>query len=84
MSELMTLKNIGKTIAAKLESVGITTAQELREVGSREAFARLKALYPSTCLVFLYSLEGAASDTEYNRLPPDVKQSLKEYYGSYK
>jgi len=82
MSELTSLRNIGKTLEKKLMSVGITTAEELIEVGSDEAFVRLKMLYPDTksmSLVHLYALEGAVSDTEYNQLPEDVKRWLKEF-----
>jgi hypothetical protein len=37
-----------------------------------------------TCLVHLYALEGAASDTEYNRLQEDVKQRFKAVSDSFK
>jgi len=79
LSELASLKNIGKEIERKLKSVDILTAEELRKVGSKEAFFRLKSRYPNVCLVYLYALEGAIADIEYNQLPEDVKQNLKEY-----
>jgi len=84
MSELTSLRNIGKEIEKKLKSVDISTAEELKQVGSREAFLRLKLRYPSVCLVYLYTLEGAISDIEYNQLPEDVVRSLKEYSDSLK
>ena len=84
MAKLASLRNIGKEIEKKLKSVGISTAEELKEVGSKEAFHRLKLRYPNVCLAFLCSLEGAISDVEYNRLPEDVKQSLKNYSDSLK
>jgi len=82
MAELKSLRNIGKGIENKLKSVGIATAEELKQAGSREAFFRLKLRYPNTCLVSLFALEGAISDIEYNQLPVGVKQSLKEYNDS--
>ena len=82
MAELRSLKSIGKAIEVKLKSVGIATAEELKQAGSREAFFRLKLQYPNTCLVSLYALEGAISGIEYNQLPDDVKNSLKEYSDS--
>ncbi|MCL2811615.1 MAG: TfoX/Sxy family protein [Clostridia bacterium] len=81
---LASLRNIGKEIAKKLQSVDIPTAEELKRVGSKEAFFRLKTLYPNVCLVTLYALEGALTDTEYNQLPQDVKQNLKAYGDSLK
>jgi len=77
MSELTTLRNIGKELERKLKAVDITTADELKKVGSEEAFVRLKLRDPQVCLVHLYALEGAVSDMEYNQLPEDVKQRLK-------
>jgi len=84
LAELTSLKNIGKEIDKKLKSVDISTAEELKKVGSKEAFYRLKLHYPNVCLVYLYTLEGAISDIEYNKLPEDVKQSLKNYSDSLK
>ena len=77
MSELTSLRNIGKEIEKKLKFVGITTAEELKKAGSEAAFTRLKMQYPEVCLVHLYTLEGAIFDTEYNQLPEDVKLRLK-------
>ena len=79
MAELTSLMNIGKEMDKKLKSVGITTAEELKAIGSKEAFVKLKLLYPSVCTVFLYTLEGAVSNVEYNHLPEDVKQDLKNF-----
>ena len=79
MTKLTSLLNIGKAIEAKLESVDITTAEELKSIGSREAFVRLKTQYPNICIVYLYSLEGAVTNNEYNQLSDDVKLSLKEF-----
>ena len=82
MAELTSLKNIGKEIEKKLKSVDISTAEELLQAGSKEAFCRLKLRYPNVCLVFLYSLEGAISNIEYNQLPEDVKRDLKIFNDS--
>ena len=79
MSELTSLRNIGKEMEKKLKSVDIMTAEDLKEVGSEEAFVRLKSRYPKVCLVHLYTLEGAVADTEYNQLEEDVKLRLKEF-----
>jgi len=77
MSDLSSLRNIGKELERKLKAADITTADELKKVGSEEAFVRLKLRDPQVCLVHLYALEGAISDTEYNQLSEDVKQRLK-------
>ena len=36
MGELSSLKNIGKEIERKLKTIGINTAEELKEIGSKD------------------------------------------------
>ena len=48
-------------------------------VGAEEAFARLKEQYPQVCLVHLYALEGAVSQTEFNGLSKEKKAELKRF-----
>jgi len=79
MAELTSLRNIGKEMERKLKAVDISTAEELKKVGSEEAFLRLKLHYSNVCLVHLQTLEGAISDTDYNQLPDDVKKRLKDF-----
>ena len=84
MSELTTMLNIGKEIANKLKSVEINTAEELIDIGSKEAFLRLKMKYPQVCLVHLYTLEGAIRNVEFNCLSENTKADLKEFSDSLK
>ena len=79
MSELTSLTNIGKEMASKLIQVGIDTPEKLIESGSKEAFFKLKEKYPQVCLVHLYTLEGAVSNVEYDKLSEAKKKELKEY-----
>lgn len=79
MAELASMRNIGKELEKKLNAIGINTAEELIEIGSKEAFFRLKTRFPNVCLVHLYTLQGAVDNMEYNRLPDDMKQDLKSY-----
>ncbi len=79
MTELTSLRNIGKEIAKKLQSVGIDSAKTLQQIGSKEAFLRMKAQHPNVCLVHLYTLQGAIDDIDYNRLPEETKQMLKAF-----
>lgn len=77
MAALTSMRNIGKEMERKLQSVGICSAEELIQAGSEEAYLRLKLRYPNVCLVHLYVLQGAVSNLDYNRLPEDVKRDLK-------
>lgn len=84
MMDLTTMINIGKEMASKLKSVDINTAEELIDVGSKEAFFRLKTKYPQVCLVHLYTLEGAIQNIEFNCLSEETKANLKEFSDSLK
>ena len=79
MAELTSMMNIGREMARKLTVVGIDTPEKLVEAGSREAFFRLKVVFPQVCLVHLYALEGAIQNIEFNSLPEDTKRELKEF-----
>lgn len=82
MSDLMSMINIGKEMERKLKAVGIDTQEKLIETGSKEAFLKLRETYPNVCLVHLYVLEGAISNTEYNELPEEKKKELKRFSDS--
>lgn len=79
MPDMTSMKNIGKEMARKLAAAGIRTPEELAEAGSKNAFFRLKTLYPNVCLVHLYALEGAVRGVDFNELPPEAKADLKEF-----
>lgn len=84
MAELTSMMNIGREMSKKLASVGIDTAEELIFTGAEPAFEKLKKAYPNVCLVHLYVLEGAITNTEYNSLSADRKRELKEFSDSLK
>ena len=79
MAELISMMNIGKEMAKKLDSVGIGSAEELVRSGAEQAFLKLKERYPNVCLVHLYALEGAVCNVEFNSLPKGRKRELKEF-----
>lgn len=79
MAELTEMMNIGKEMAKKLTAVGIDSSEKLIDIGSKQAFLQLKQEYPSVCLVHLYTLEGAITDTEFNCLSEEKKKELKEF-----
>ncbi|MDE7417109.1 MAG: TfoX/Sxy family protein [Lachnospiraceae bacterium] len=79
MSDLTSMINIGNEMAKKLNTVGIDSSEKLIELGSKQAFLKLKETYPQVCLVHLYALEGAILNTEFNSLSEDKKRELKEF-----
>ncbi|MBD5118374.1 MAG: TfoX/Sxy family protein [Clostridiales bacterium] len=79
MTELTSMKNIGKELERKLTAVGVDSPEALKELGAKHAFFKLKEVFPQVCLVHLYALEGAIQGLEFNSLPEDTKQDLKEF-----
>lgn len=79
MADLKTL-GLGRTMEQKLRSVGIATAEQLRETGSQEAVLRLKEKYPGTCVVILYHLEAALRGVPLKALDPERKAELKDWF----
>ena len=79
MAELKTL-GFGKTMIQKLQSVGINTAEEFIQIGSKEAIIRLKVEYPSTCVVILYHLQAAIEGVKIKELAPNTKKELKDFF----
>lgn len=71
---------LGKTMEQKLHSVGIYSAEGLKDIGSKEAVFRLKAQYPNTCVVILYYLEAAIRGVEMKQLDAACKAELKTYF----
>jgi len=84
MGELEKLPNIGKVVEGQLNEVGITTLEQLKELGNRQAWLKIKSIDDSACIHRLYSLEGAIRGIRKTQLPEDVKAELKEFYQQMK
>lgn len=84
MGELEKLPNIGRVVEGQLNQVGITTLEQLKELGSKQAWLRIKSIDESACIHRLYSLEGAIRGIRKTQLPEDVKAELKEFYRQMK
>jgi len=84
MSELTKLPNIAAKLETQLADAGITTIEQLKEAGSREAWLRILANDPSACIMRLNSLEGAIQGVRWHYLDADTKASLKLFYKEHK
>ena len=84
MGELTKLPNIAAKLEAQLTDVGITTIEELRCMGSREAWLRILARDPSACIMRLSALEGALQGVRWHDLDDKTKRELKEFYHQHK
>lgn len=80
MGELSKLPNIGEVVEAQLNEAGIYTILDLKDIGSRAAWKRIKEIDDSACLHRLYSLEAAIEGIKKAELSPEKKRELKEFY----
>ena len=80
MGELSKLPNIGKTVEEQLNQVGITTVEELKAIGAKQAWLKIQSIDESACINRLQALEGAIRGVKKADLPDDVKADLKEFY----
>ena len=79
--ELMDLPNIGPVLAENLRRVDITSAEELRAVGAREAFLRIRAQVDPTAFFHqLTALAGAELGVRKTALTPEQKADLRAFF----
>ncbi len=84
MNSLTKQVNIGSVLAKKLTEVEILTIEELRAVGSEQAFIKLDTIDCSACINKLYALEGAIQGIRWHNLSQERKNELKEFFKSVK
>jgi DNA transformation protein len=81
MSELAKLPNVGKVLEENLLSVGIETPEQLRKIGAKKAFLRIRAQKdPTACLHMLYGLQGAVEGIPDKYVSDDTKGDLKVFF----
>ena len=75
------MPKIRRTLADKLNLIGITNERELKELGSENAIIKITTIENSgVCINMLYALEGAIQGIRWHGLNNERKQELKEFY----
>ena len=83
MNTLTDLPNIGKILAAKLNTIGIHNEQELKQMGSKNTIIKIDTIENSgVCINMLYALEGAIEGIRWHGLSKERKHELKEFYNT--
>lgn len=80
MNKLTDLPNVGKVLGQNLINAGITTPEELKQTGAREAFLRIRTNDPTACLHMLYGIQGAIEGVKDIYLSKETKQELKDFF----
>ena len=68
MEKLSDLPNIGPELEKRLLTIGISTAMDLKSMGSCKAYQGLRIVDTSTCINTLYALEGAIQNVRWHKL----------------
>ena len=84
MGELSKLPNIGKVLEEQLNTVGINSVDDLIDIGSKEAWLKIKEIDESACINRLMALEGAIQNIRWHDLSEDDKNNLKDFYNNFK
>lgn len=84
MGELSKLPNIGKSVEEQLNQVGITSLEELKAVGAKNAWLKIQEIDESACIHRLMALEGAIHGVKKTMLPDEVKADFKKFYQEHK
>lgn len=75
-TDLITLRNLGKTSVQWLRATGIHDAAELRRRGPVAAYCAVRARGFRASRTLLFAIAGALQDVHWNRLDPEYKQQL--------
>ena len=84
MGELSKLPNIGKEVERQLNKVGIFTYDELKNIGTEQAWLKIQEIDASACIHRLLALEGAIHGVKKTMLPHERKAELKDFYNWHK
>lgn len=82
MGKLAVLPNIGVKLEEQLNVAGIETPEQLRAIGSHEAWLRLKRMNPAVSMTSLYAIEGAIRGIRWHMLDAQIRHSLRAFAAS--
>ncbi|MEG0380005.1 MAG: TfoX/Sxy family DNA transformation protein [Eubacterium sp.] len=84
ITELHEMLNIGLGFEKELKEVGIQTPDDLRRIGSKEAYRRLKeAGVQNLNINKLASLQGAIDNVKKYALSSESREDIEEFYFEY-
>ena len=75
-SDLLELKNLGKTSVMWLNAIGVHKREQLIERGPVETYCAVKARGFKANRVLLYALQAALMDVHWKDLDPSLKSNL--------
>lgn len=80
------MRNLGPACETDLNAVGITTAQQVIDLGAKDTFVqmligRIREGRSAKCCnaVYLYAIYGAIHDLDWRKVPEAVKDDFKSF-----
>ena len=78
--DLEDLPNVGPELARELRAAGVRTAAELRRLGAKGAWAKVRDVNPERdCASSLLALEGAVRGVRWMSIQPAERKVLRAY-----
>lgn len=84
MAALTSIKNIGPAFAAELTSAGITTAEQLRDIGADAAYAKMLEGGCKPHFIGYYVLHMALQGRPWNDCKGEEKKALRAQFDKIK
>ena len=84
MAAISTIKNLGPASEAQFARAGITTAEELREIGAHEAYRRSLLTGTSPHFIGYYVLVMALQGRPWNDCKGEEKKALRAKFDALK
>lgn len=84
MAALTTIKNIGPAFAESLTAAGITTAEQLRDIGADAAYARMLENGSKPHFIGYYVLHMALQGRPWNDCKGEEKKALRRQFDAIK
>jgi DNA transformation protein len=78
LAALAALPNIGTVLAEKLYRAGITSYDDLADLGSVEAYLKIWNHEGAIGYNMLYALEGAIQGVRWHELPQEQRERVKK------
>ena len=84
MAALTSIRNIGPAFAEALQAAGITTAEELRDMGADAAYARMLETGSKPHFIGYYVLHMALQGRPWNDCKGEEKKRLRKSFDALK
>lgn len=84
ISKLSDLPNIGNVLEQMMIKVQINTPDELKKIGSKKTFLKIRKIDSTACFSKLCALEGAVEGIRWHKLSDTVKKDLRDFFDHVK